>query len=265
MGYIVGMANRISKARPLVIANWKMYIETPEAARAFVASLKRRAASFAPAEAWVAAPFTLLPLLKGIKLGGQTVSAHEGACTGEVSAMMLREAGASFVLVGHSERRRQVIEGKEVEGESNEDVHAQLAAAANAALTPVLCVGERERSPEGTHFNFIEEQLASALRGAQSLASKLVVAYEPVWAIGKTAVDAMRPQEVEETVIFIRKVLASVLGREPARKIKVLYGGSVEPDNAAALIAEGGVDGFLVGHVSAKIDSFVAILKSCRR
>ena len=240
-----------------MIANWKMYIESPEAARSFVASLKRRAASFAGVEAWVAAPFTMLPLLKGIKLGGQTVSAHEGAHTGEVSAMMLREAGASFVLVGHSERRAL--------GESNSDIHAQLAAGANAALTPVLCVGERERTADGAHFNFIEEQLTSALRGVQSLANKLVVAYEPVWAIGKTAVDAMRPQEVEETIIFIRKVLASVLGREPARKIKVLYGGSVEPDNAAALIAEGGVDGFLVGHVSAKIDSFVAILKSCRR
>src|SRR3989338_9635735 len=129
--YIVGMAKRLSRARPLVIANWKMYIETPEAARTFVSSLKRRAASFAPAEAWVAAPFTLLPLLKGTKLGGQTVSAHEGPHTGEVSAMMLREAGASFVLVGHSERRAL--------GESNTDIHAQLAAAANAALTPVLC------------------------------------------------------------------------------------------------------------------------------
>jgi len=250
------MAKRLSRARPLVIANWKMYIETPEAARTFVSSLKRRAASFAPAEAWVAAPFTLLPLLKGTKLGGQTVSAHEGPHTGEVSAMMLREAGASFVLVGHSERRAL--------GESNTDIHAQLAAAANAALTPVLCVGERERTAEGTHFTTIEEQLTSALRGAQSLAGKLVVAYEPVWAIGKTAIDAMRPQEVEETVIFVRKVLAAVLGREPARKIKVLYGGSVEPDNVEALIAEGGVDGFLVGHASVKIDSFVEILKAVR-
>ena len=239
-----------------------MYIESPEAARKFLQGLKRRKGL--GAEAWIAAPFTLLSLLKGIKLGGQTVSAHEGAHTGEVSALMLKEAGASFVLIGHSERRRRVIEGKEVEGESNEDVHAQLAAAANAALTPVLCVGERERTAEGAHFNFIEEQLTSALRGAQSLTAKLVVAYEPVWAIGKGAADAMRPAEVEETVIFIRKTLAGVLGRKVALKVPILYGGSVEPANVERLVAEGGVDGFLVGHASAKLEQFVEILKAVR-
>jgi triosephosphate isomerase len=234
-----------------------MYIESPEAAKRFISSLKRRATALAAAEAWIAPPFTLLPLLKGVKIGGQTLSADVGAHTGGISSMMLKEAGASFCLVGHSERRAL--------GESNEDIHAQLAAAANAALAPVLCVGERERTADGAHFSFIEEQLSSALRGVQSLANKLVVAYEPVWAIGKGATDAMKPQEVEETVIFIRKTLAGVLGREPARKIKVLYGGSVEPLNAERLIAESGIDGFLVGHASAKLEQFVEILKACKR
>jgi len=241
----------------LVIANWKMYIESPDEAKKFISILKRKAASYEGADAWVAPPFTILPALKGMKLGGQAVSANTGAHTGEVSADMLKEAGASFVLVGHSERRAA--------GDTNEDAHAQLAAAANAGLAPVLCVGEQERTPDGAHFNFIQEQLIAALRGAQSLASKLVVAYEPLWAIGKTAHDAMQPGEVEETVIFIRKTLADILGRKDALKVPILYGGSVEPENAAKLIADGGVNGFLVGHASADIDSFVEILKACRK
>ena len=241
----------------LVIANWKMYMESPEEAKKFISTLKRKAASYEGVDAWVAPPFTMVPALRGIKLGGQAVSAHAGAHTGEVSADMLKEAGAAFVLVGHSERRAA--------GDTNADVHAQLAAAAGAGLSTVLCVGESERMPDGAHFTKIAEQLSSALDGAQSLASKLVVAYEPLWAIGKTAKDAMQPGEVEETVIFIRKTLADILGRKDALKVPILYGGSVEPENAAKLIADGGVNGFLVGHASADIDSFVEILKSCRK
>src|SRR3989344_5829280 len=248
----------------LVIANWKMYIESPEEAKGFVSSLKRKSASFTGVDAWIAPPFTLLSVLGGIKLGGQAVSAHgsfdsaqDKAHTGEVSAAMLKSAGASFVIVGHSERRAS--------GDTNEAVHAQLAAAAGVGLVPVLCVGERERTAEGAHFNFIEEQLASALRGAQSLTSKLIVAYEPLWAIGKTAKDAMQPDEVEETVIFIRKTLADILGRKDALKVPILYGGSVEPENAAQLFADGGVNGVLVGHASADIHSFLEIVKACRK
>ena len=241
----------------LVIANWKMYIESPDEAKKFISILKRKTASYEGVDAWIAPPFTMLPALKGMKLGGQAVSANSGAHTGEVSADMLKEAGAAFVLVGHSERRAA--------GDTNEDAHAQLAAAAGAGLSVVLCVGESERMPDGAHFTKIAEQLSSALDGAQSLASKLVVAYEPVWAIGKTAKDAMQPGEVEETVIFIRKTLADILGRKDALKVPILYGGSVEPENATKLISEGGVNGFLVGHASADIDSFVEILKACRK
>jgi triosephosphate isomerase (TIM) len=250
--YIAVMAKK-----RIVIANWKMYVESPQAAKAFVSSLKRKAVSYKGVEAWIAPPFTILPLLKGIKLGGQTVSSKEGAHTGEVSAAMLKAAGAHFCIVGHSERRSA--------GDTNESVHAALVRTAEAGLVPVLCIGESVRSPDGAHWSVIEEQIASALRGAQSLASKLIVAYEPVWAIGKSAEQAMQPADLEETVIFIRKTLADILGRKDALKISILYGGSVEPENAATLAAEGGVNGFLVGHASADLTSFIEILKACRK
>lgn len=245
----------------LVIANWKQYVETPGEAKKFLAALKRRMPGLSGVEAWIAAPYTLIPALAGkgaVKIGAQSLSAYsEGAHTGEVSAAMLRHAGAAFSLVGHSERRAA--------GEGAQAVHEQLVRAVEAGLTPVLCVGESERTPEGAHFNAIEEQLLSALRGSQSLMGKLVVAYEPVWAIGKSGAEAMKPAELEETVIFIRKTLADSLGRTEALKVSILYGGSVEPENAAAFIAEGGINGLLVGRASAKNDSFLEILKACKK
>lgn len=253
-----------SKTKRFVIANWKMYVQSPEAAKKFVMGLKRKTALLKGVDAWVAPNYALLPLLsplvkKGsLKVGAQAVSAYpEGAHTGEVSSAMLKLAGASFVIVGHSERRAL--------GDSNEVVHEQLVRVAETGLAPVLCIGESERTPEGAHFTVLEEQLCSALKGAQSLAGKLLVAYEPVWAIGKTAAEAMQPDELEETVIFIRKTLADVLGRAEGLKVPILYGGSVEPENAAGLIADGGVNGFLVGHASASLDSFVSILNACKK
>jgi triosephosphate isomerase len=250
-------------AKRIVIANWKLYMESPEEAKKFAVSLRKKARTFVGVETWLAPSYPLIPVVAGalkgsaLKVGAQTVSAFEtGAHTGEVSAAALKNTGTSFVIVGHSERRAM--------GETDATVHQQFVRVAEEKMIAVLCVGERERSADGAHFTFIEEQLRSALAGAQSYASKLVVAYEPVWAIGKTAAEALQPADLEEMVIFIKKVLADVLGNPAGLRVPVLYGGSVEPSNAAALM-ESGVNGFLVGHESAQIEPFMEILKACRK
>jgi triosephosphate isomerase (TIM) len=244
--------------KKLVIANWKLYIEKPDEAKRFVGRLRRRRLS-GGVEVVVAPSYPLIPAtaaaLKGskIKIGAQSVSEFEGgAHTGEVSAAALKNCGVSYAIVGHSERRAQ--------GESEETVKKQLARAREAKLVPVLCVGERERDPGGAYLSFIENQLRAALTGSGRGA--LVVAYEPVWAIGKTAAEAMKPAEVREMSIFIRKTLVGLLPRAEALKVPILYGGSVEPANAAALAAEAEVDGFLVGHESAVVEAFSVIINA---
>jgi triosephosphate isomerase len=258
----------MSKKR-LVVGNWKMYLESPEQAKHFAQALRKRARSFAGVEVWLAPSYPFIPAavaaLKGskIKVGAQAVSPYdEHAHTGEVSATILKSAGASFAIVGHSEQR---LSGQGAQGLSDELVHASLVRATSAGLTAILCVGERERDQAGSHFAFIEGQLRTAFAGAQSLSSRVIIAYEPVWAIGHGAADSMSPASVEEMVIFIRKTLAEILTRGAALRVPVLYGGSVEPDNAALLIDEGGVNGFLVGHASAALDPFIEILRSCKK
>ena len=254
------------KKPPIIIANWKGYIETSDDAKKFAVALKRRPKLFSFAEVMIAPSYTLVPALvplfikSKVKVGAQTVSASAGgAHTGDVTALMLKSVGASFVIVGHSERRFGAPR------ESEDMVHEQLLRASDSGLGVVLCVGEQERDPGGAHFAAIAQEITSALAGlSQKALAKLIIAYEPVWAIGKTAADAMRPGDAEEMVIFIRKTLASVpgLGREGALKVPILYGGSVEEENVAQLYKESGVAGFLVGHASAQIDSFSNILQA---
>lgn len=250
----------MSKKR-LVVGNWKMFVESPEAAKKFAATLRKKARGFAGTEAWLAPTFPLIApvaaALKGsvIKVGAQTISIYaEGAHTGEVSVKILKASGASFAIIGHSERR--------VQGETDEIVREQVVAALGAGLVAILCVGEPEREPDGSHWAQVANQIHRALSGVTPVAGRLIVAYEPVWAIGKSAADAMRGEDVEETAIFIRKIISEELGRDAVAKVPILYGGSVEPANAQALIKEGGINGFLVGHASADIDSFIEILKA---
>ena len=247
----------------LVVGNWKMYVESGKAARALALGLKRRVKNFKKVEVWIAPPMPFIAELakafasSKIKIGAQNVSRFGGGKhTGEVSAKMLKSADASFSIVGHSERRET--------GESDADIAAKVLACAEEKLCAIVCVGERARDEHGGHFDFIAGQLRAALADfPRGSAAKLVVAYEPLWAIGKMAADAIAPQDLRETAIFIRKILTEKFTRAEAAKIPILYGGSVEGVNAAELIEGGGVDGFLVGRASADAEQFLQIIAAC--
>jgi len=244
----------------LVIANWKTYVETPKAAREFTKALRLRVWSFAGVDVVIAPPFPLISAvaedLKGstLRVGAQSVSAFlPGAHTGDVTAATLKASGAALAIVGHSERRAA--------GETDENVRDALMHTVGAGLRAALCIGERERDATGAYFDILDKQLSSALSDfPKTSASKLLIAYEPIWAIGKSAEQAMKPDALRETVIFIRKTLVHYLGREAGLSVPILYGGSVEPANVEALLAGGDVSGFLVGHASAVLEPFIEIL-----
>ena len=189
-----------------------------------------------------------------IDLVAQDVSYKEGgAHTGEISVSMLRSVGVRCAIVGHSERRAG--------GESDEEVNKKVLALIASKSTAIICVGERERDGRGDYFSLVEEQIASALSDVKVADMKhVVLAYEPVWAIG-TGKNASS-SDVEEMKLFIQKILTDLYDRPTAEKTRVLYGGSVNADNATSLLEGGTTDGFLVGGASLEAKQFAAIVKA---
>lgn len=243
---------------PIIAGNWKMYKTIPEALQ-FIETLKPLVQGGA-AHAFLAVPFTAITACaeaarkSPIRIGAQNMhDAEEGAFTGEISARMLKDAGATFVLLGHSERRH-------VFGETNEKIHHKLRRALHSHLTPVLCIGEtaQERS-ENRSDEVIKEQLTSALQGltANELAP-LIIAYEPVWAIGTGLVAT--PEMAEEAHLFIRRFIAGNWGSELANRLCILYGGSVKPNNIAGLLHQPDIDGALIGGASLDVASFAQMI-----
>ena len=243
--------------RPLIAGNWKMYLVRAEA-RALAEGL--RGAGDGPAEILVfpSAPLldTVATALAGstVAWGGQDVhSQNSGAFTGDVSAAQLRDAGCTWALCGHSERRRD-------HRETSREVGAKMMAAAGAGLRPLLCLGETEaeRREERTE-EVLAQQLAEAFAGgADACDGGFDIAYEPVWAIG-TGLTAS-PAQAQEAHHFLRRELARHRGEEVAAATRILYGGSVKPENAGVLFAENDVDGFLVGAASLDCGKFLAII-----
>jgi triosephosphate isomerase len=245
--------------KKFIAGNWKMYKTTAEAA-AFAASFK--ALSRNPGvEVGVCAPFTQLAALKAafagtdIKLGAQNVHFEEkGAYTGEISAAMLREIGVDYVIVGHSERR-------EYFAETDETVNKKLRGLFENDISPILCVGENlDRRDDGTAEAVVKAQVEKDLEGLPTaFVERLVIAYEPIWAIGtgRTAT----PEQAQEMCAFIRRIVAGLHGAA-ADGLRVQYGGSVKPDNAAEILTKPDVDGALVGGASLVPEDFIRIIEA---
>jgi|SRR5215831_12003171 len=250
--------------KKLIAANWKMY-KTPQQAGEFVRDFLPLLGepSRGEVEIVLCPPFVSIPAVAEavrdtrLGVGGQNLFwEEEGAYTGEISAHMLRSAGCSHVIIGHSERRQYF-------GETDDSVNRKLRAALPGGLKPIVCVGEVLAEREaGVTEDVLRRQCSIAFReigGAQ--AHPIIVAYEPVWAIGtgKTAT----PELAAEAHRVIRAQAAEALGEQVATQMRILYGGSVKPDNARALMSQPEIDGALVGGASLDPKSFSAIVKSC--
>lgn len=248
--------------RKIIIAgNWKLN-KTSQEAIELVNGLNRELVDVTSVDIVVCPPFTALTEVSdvltdsNIDLGAQNLYWEDsGAFTGEVSAPMLKAVGAKYVIIGHSERRQFF-------GETNATVNKRLKAALKHKLIPIVCVGEnlQEREANKT-FDVIRDHVEGSLAGLSEEEIKgLVIAYEPVWAIGtgKTATSA-QAQEVHK---FIRELLTKMTSHEVAQAVRIQYGGSVKPENTAELIGQEDIDGALVGGASLKADSFSAIVKN---
>lgn len=250
------------KKKNLVIANWKMNPDTGEEAGKLAGAVKRFVGKLKKTEVVLAPSFVHLALIskailksRKVFLGCQNVSEKaSGAHTGEIGLAQIHDAKVRFVIVGHSEVRAR--------GEDNETVNMKMRALLSQGFTPVLCIGENERDIEGGYFQFIRQQL---LQGLRDIPKKdllnVVLAYEPVWAIGRSARDAMNATDVHEMSLYIKKVLSDSFG-EDYSNLTLLYGGSVEAENAAEIMQKGEVAGFLVGHASLVPEEFKKILKA---
>ena len=245
---------------PFIAGNWKMNKTVGEALD-LVRQLKASLLNIEGVEVAVAPPFTALYAvsqeLKGtfIRLAAQNLFYEEkGAFTGEISPLMLKEIGCQYAIIGHSERRQFF-------GETDETVNRRIKAALGQDLKPIFCVGEtlKERE-EGKTFTVIEKQAEGGLRGiGKEEVKNIVMAYEPIWAIGtgRTAT----PEQAEEVHRFIRERLERLYSREIAERIRIQYGGSVTPENIKGLISQENIDGALVGGASLKSETFSKIVR----
>ncbi|WP_019121147.1 triose-phosphate isomerase [Brevibacillus massiliensis] len=243
--------------KPILAGNWKMYKSVAEAAE-----FARQLPAEDPAngvEKVICAPFTALAALserlKGspYQLGAQNMHfAQQGAYTGEISPLMLKELGVAYVILGHSERRQYFQETDEL-------VNKKVKAALAHGLKPIICVGESLEEREGGKTEeVVRSQTTAALAGVSAeQAAELVIAYEPIWAIGTGK--SSTAEDANQTIACIRQVVAAVLGQQAAEQVRIQYGGSVKPENIASFMQQSDIDGALVGGASLAADSYLAL------
>ena len=247
-------------SKKIIVANWKMNPASLKEAKMLFVSAKKSASRLENVEAVICPPIIYLSELghsmSKLKLGAQDVSCFdfEGAHTGEVSAKMLKNAGVKYALIGHSERRKL--------GETNEIINKKLGISLSLGLKVIFCVGEETKGEEGKSGEFIEQQINEGLKGlSQNLMKSLIISYEPVWAIsGNAKSKADDTESAFRMAVLIRKILIDIAGNELARKIPVLYGGSVGSANAKQFLKDGQMGGLLVGNKSLDKEEFKKIL-----
>ncbi len=250
----------MKKTVPLIVGNWKMNPVTLAEATNLVTAVVKKNKNNPTADLAIAPPFLYLAEVgrkikkSNIALVAQNVHFEiVGAATGETSILQLKDLGVKYIIVGHSERRAL--------GETDEIVRKKVELILKQQLVPIVCVGERERDDQGNFFTFVEKQLRSLAEVLSTTnIKKVIIAYEPIWAIGTG--NTATPDDVKEMQIFIESILTKIYDRPTAKKVKLLYGGSVKPDNALELHKVGDMDGFLVGGASLKADDFSTIVQT---
>lgn len=250
--------------KSLVVANWKCNPTTLGEARRLFNPVEKGIKNIKNTEVVICPPFVYLANLQlithSLQLGAQDCFWEEkGAFTGEISPKMLKNLGCQYVMIGHSERRRNL-------GETNEIVNKKLRAALDASLKPILCVGSKDRSRE-KEFKEIKIQLDKTLPGIKKPnPQNLIITYEPVWAISTTKGSKIAaPKEARDGANFIRKILTKLFDKNFAQRIRVIYGGSVDSKNVCSFIYEAKMDGVLVGAASLNPKEFIKIIKSVSR
>ncbi len=247
----------MKKVKKLVVGNWKMNPVSLEEARKIVGGVKRAIKNYRKTDVVFCPPFVYLSpignLMKGnLFLGAQNANSETaGPYTGEVGHMQLPQFGVKYVIVGHSERRKM--------GETDEVINKKVQSVVSLGVTAIVCVGESQRDSNGEYLDFIKQQIQKALKDVPKKSfGNIVIAYEPIWAIG--AKESMSPRDLHEMSIFIKKVLKdtySIVGDD----VRIIYGGSVDRVNAGVLVKEGNVSGLLVGRQSLDSKDFVEIIK----
>lgn len=245
-----------------VIANWKMNPEKYKEAEKLLVSVLKPFPRFKKTNVIICPPAIYLQRLekisKKVSFGGQNMFwLEKGAQTGEISPSMLVDAKAKYVIIGHSERRAM--------GETNEDINKKLKLSLSFGLIPIVCIGESDRDENHEYFNIVKSQIEECLFGLsrQSL-SKIMIAYEPVWAISTTPNHRFAtPADSKEMSIFIQKVISDTFGVSGSSLPTVLYGGSVDERDVGSFLEDGGIEGVLVGGASLKPEKFTEIIKIC--
>jgi len=256
---LCGKVDRIvnmKKQKKLVVGNWKMNPQTIEDAKQIILIVKRGTKNIRKTEVVICPPFVYLGSVSELKphifLGAQDAFYESlGSHTGEVSFSELLDFRVNFVILGHSEKRAK--------GETDEIINKKIKSVVNSKMTAIFCVGEKVRDQQGEYLAVIKKQIVYGLKDiSKRFLENLVIAYEPVWAVDSK--EAMRPQEIHETSIFIKKILRDMYGVSSS-DVRILYGGDVTTDNVSDIMMDGHVNGVLIGRESLRPKDFVGIIK----